>query len=99
MGKLEAIWLKRTRGGPMNPVGEAVAVERRGLEGGADFDRDRHVTLIEREVFDRYVAERIPLGREQTPEDIGNAATFLASDLASNITGQALNVSGGSHMN
>jgi NAD(P)-dependent dehydrogenase (short-subunit alcohol dehydrogenase family) len=55
--------------------------------------------LSEREVFDRYVAERIPLGREQTPEDIGNAATFLASDLASNITGQALNVSGGSHMN
>ena len=49
--------------------------------------------------FDRYVAERIPLGRGQTPEDIGNAATFLASDLASNITGQALNVSGGSHMN
>ena len=55
--------------------------------------------LSEREVFDRYVAERIPLGREQTPEDIGNAATFLASDSASNITGQALNVSGGSHMN
>ena len=55
--------------------------------------------LSEREVFDRYVAERTPLGREQTPEDIGNAATFLASDLAANITGQALNVSGGSHMN
>ena len=60
-------------------------------------ERDRGMS--EREVFDRYVAERIPLGREQTPEDIGNAAAFLASDLASNITGQALNVSGGSHMN
>ncbi len=57
MGKLEAIWLKRTRGGPMDPVDEAVAVEGRGLEGGADFDRDRHVTLIEREVFDRLRAE------------------------------------------
>ena len=57
MGKLEAIWLKRTRGGPMDPVDEAVAVEGRGLEGGADFDRDRHVTLIEREVFDRLKAE------------------------------------------
>ena len=60
-------------------------------------ERDRGMS--EREVFDRYVAERVPLGREQTPEDIGNAAAFLASDLASNITGQALNVSGGSHMN
>ncbi len=53
MGKLEAIWLKRTRGGPMDPVDEAVAVAGRGLEGGVDFDSDRHVTLIEREVFDR----------------------------------------------
>lgn len=57
MGRLEAIWLKRARGGPMDPVDEAVAVEGRGLEGGADFDRDRQVTLIEREVFDRLKGE------------------------------------------
>ena len=53
VGKLEAIWLKRARGGPMDPVDEAVAVEGRGLEGGVDFDSHRQVTLIEREVFDR----------------------------------------------
>ena len=53
MGRLEAIWLKRARGGPMDSVDEAVAVEGRGLEGGADFDRERQVTLVEREVFDR----------------------------------------------
>ena len=41
----------------MDPVDEAVAVQGRGLEGGADFDRDRQVTLIEREVFDRLKAE------------------------------------------
>ena len=52
-----------------------------------------------REIFEKYVKNIIPLGREQTPEDIGNAVTFLASDAASNITGQALNVSGGSHIN
>ncbi len=57
MGKLEAIWLKRARGGPMDPVDEALAVEGRGLQGGADFGRDRQVTLIEREVFDRVKAE------------------------------------------
>ena len=39
------------------------------------------------------------MGREQTPEDVGHAVAFLASDYAKNITGQALNVSGGSHMN
>jgi MOSC domain-containing protein YiiM len=57
MGVLEAIWLKRARGGPMDPVDEAVVVEGRGLEGGADFDRGRQVTLIEREVFERLKAE------------------------------------------
>ena len=57
MGKLEAIWLKRARGGPMDPVGEAFAVKGRGLEGGADFGPTRQVTLIEREVFERLKAE------------------------------------------
>ena len=54
--------------------------------------------LEPREVFDHYVKARTPLGREQTPSDIGNLATFLASDYARNITGQAINVNGGSHM-
>jgi len=40
----------------------------------------------------------IPLGRPQTPEDIGAAVSFLASPLAANITGQALNVDGGHTM-
>ncbi len=38
---------------------------------------------------------RVPLRREQTPEDIGKAAVFLASEDAKNITGQSLNVDGG----
>jgi enoyl-[acyl-carrier-protein] reductase (NADH) len=37
----------------------------------------------------------VPLKREQTPEDIGWAAVFLASDQARSITGQALHVDGG----
>jgi NAD(P)-dependent dehydrogenase (short-subunit alcohol dehydrogenase family) len=40
----------------------------------------------------------IPLGRPQTAEDIGYACAYLASDLAANITGEALNVSGGQQM-
>ena len=36
-----------------------------------------------------------PLGREQTPEDMGRAVVFFASDDARNVTGQALNVDGG----
>ncbi len=37
----------------------------------------------------------IPLGREATPEDIANAALFLASSDAANITGARLVVDGG----
>jgi NAD(P)-dependent dehydrogenase (short-subunit alcohol dehydrogenase family) len=51
--------------------------------------------MTPREVFDRRVADIVPLKREQTPEDIGHAAVFLASDEARNITGQALHVDGG----
>ena len=40
----------------------------------------------------------IPLGRPQTAEDIGYACAYLASGLAANITGEALNVSGGQQM-
>jgi NAD(P)-dependent dehydrogenase (short-subunit alcohol dehydrogenase family) len=36
-----------------------------------------------------------PLGREQTPEDIGRAVVFLVSEDARNITAQALSVDGG----
>lgn len=52
-----------------------------------------------REMFDSDIKNALPLRREQTAEDIGNAVAFLASDYAKNITGQALNVSGGGQMN
>ncbi|OGB93790.1 MAG: 3-oxoacyl-ACP reductase [candidate division NC10 bacterium RBG_16_65_8] len=40
-------------------------------------------------------AKTIPLGRLATPEDIANMVTFLASDEAAYVTGQAVNVTGG----
>ena len=54
--------------------------------------------LNPRQWFERGVAERVPLKREQTPEDIGHLAAFLASDVSKNITGQAVNVNGGSRL-
>ena len=55
--------------------------------------------LTPREIYDRLVEELIPLKRDQSPEDIGNLAVFLASDYAKNITGQSINVCGGARMN
>ena len=46
------------------------------------------------EIRRKFVAS-IPIGRLSTPQDIGNAALFLASDEAAFITGVALEVDGG----
>jgi meso-butanediol dehydrogenase/(S,S)-butanediol dehydrogenase/diacetyl reductase len=47
-------------------------------------------------LFERMSAERVPLGRPQTPDDIGQAAVYLAR--ADNVTGIALNIAGGLEM-
>ncbi|MBC8140621.1 MAG: 3-oxoacyl-[acyl-carrier-protein] reductase [Armatimonadetes bacterium] len=41
------------------------------------------------------ILKKVPLARLGTPEDVGAAVTFLASDAASYITGQVLTVDGG----
>ena len=46
------------------------------------------------DAFTRWVKTMIPLGRPQTPEDMGKAALYLAT--SDNVTGQAINVDGGS---
>jgi len=40
----------------------------------------------------RPVADRAPLKRNPTPEDVGGAAVFLASDLAAGVTGEVMYV-------
>ena len=43
-------------------------------------------------------AKKIPLRRGGQPEDIANVAVFLASDLASYVSGQVIHVDGGMNM-
>ena len=45
--------------------------------------------------FEDHYAPIIPLGRPQTPEEVGKAVAFLVSDDACSITGQCLHVDGG----
>lgn len=57
-GRIEALWLKRARHGPMDTVDHARLVREKGIENDANFGRGRRqVTIIEREVFERIRAE------------------------------------------
>ena len=77
------------------PMWESIA-RRRARSGGQTLEPGN---FTGREVFEQTVEQLIPMRREQTPEDVGNLAAFLASDLARNITGQAINVDGGRFTN
>ncbi len=57
MGRLEAIWIKRARLGPMDPVDRATLVAERGLEGNANQGGRRQVTIIARETWERLMGE------------------------------------------
>lgn len=64
MGRLEAIWIKRAKRGPMDPVESVSLVEGRGILDNADQGRTRQVTIIEHEMWAEIVDE---LGRDVDP--------------------------------
>jgi NAD(P)-dependent dehydrogenase (short-subunit alcohol dehydrogenase family) len=66
-----------------------------GLAEGLRLSVPEYSALAPRDVFLAVVKRGVPLGREQTPEDIGQLAAFLASDAARNVTGQWIAVDGG----
>jgi sorbitol-6-phosphate 2-dehydrogenase len=60
-----------------------------------DYARNRN---LKPEEVRPYMEQRIPMGRLCTPEDVARTAVFLASDDSDYLTGQAINVSGGTVM-
>ncbi len=57
VGVLRAIWIKRMRGGPMDPVEQATLVAQRGIAGNANQNGRRQVTIIEEEVWADLMAQ------------------------------------------
>ncbi|MDO4299040.1 MAG: SDR family NAD(P)-dependent oxidoreductase [Lachnospiraceae bacterium] len=49
--------------------------------------------------YRQIVTKKIPLGRLGTPENVADVVMFLATDMAGFITGETINVNGGSYMN
>ena len=49
IGKLERLWLKRAKGGPMDPVDNALLEVDSGLRGNANRGGKRQVTIISKE--------------------------------------------------
>lgn len=66
-----------------------------GLAAQLRLSEPQFAKLAPREIFLEIVKRGVPMAREQTPEDIGHLAAFLASDAARNITGQWIAVDGG----
>ena len=60
-----------------------------------DYARKRNLRAEE---VQAYMEDKIPMGRACTPQDVAQAAVFLVSDEAAYITGQAVNLAGGSVM-
>jgi MOSC domain-containing protein YiiM len=52
-GRLDAIYIKRMKLGPMDPVGEAELIAGKGIVGNANQGGHRQVTIIEKEVWNK----------------------------------------------
>ena len=78
---------------------QARAAKTQGRKMPARFADEDIDKLTPYEFWMKYIViPGTPLGREQTPEDMGHAAVFLVSEDAKNITGQVLHVNGGQVM-
>ena len=76
MPRLERIWLKRAKLGPMDPVSEATLVAGTGLDGNANRGGRRQVTIISAE---RWREMMTALGRTLDPS--ARRANLLISGL------------------
>jgi MOSC domain-containing protein YiiM len=64
-GQLEAIWVKRMKRGPMDPLDRVMCVAGRGLAGNANQGGRRQVTIFSKEAWELATA---PLASPPSPQ-------------------------------
>ncbi|MBY0493020.1 MAG: MOSC domain-containing protein [Cyanobacteria bacterium] len=88
MSRLEKIWIKRVRRGPMDPVDRAKVVKGRGIVGNANQGGKRQVTIVSAKHWNDVTA---PLGA--VPDARVRRANLLVSDFDfSNARGKTLRI-------
>lgn len=89
-GKLEAIWIKRFKGGPMDAQERARLKANSGLVGNANQGGKRQVTIIEKERWDTIMAV---MGADLNPS--ARRANLMISGLRlADSRGQTLQIGG-----
>ena len=76
MSRLEQIWIKRVRRGPMDPAQKASVVAGKGIVGNANQGGRRQVTIVSSKHWEAVTA---PLGH--TPDPRLRRANLLVSDV------------------
>lgn len=56
-GRVEKLWTKRAKRGPMDPADQLRVVRRTGIERNANWGGRRQITIIERERWEAMLAE------------------------------------------
>jgi MOSC domain-containing protein YiiM len=73
-GRVERIWLKRMKGGPMDPQQRATLVAGRGLLGNANQGGKRQVTILSKETW-----ELITATLPEAPDAAARRANLMVS--------------------
>ena len=87
-GQLRAIWVKRMKRGPMDPVDSVRLVKDHGIAGNANKGGQRQVTIIEQEIWREMMEE---LNASMPPET--RRANLMVSNISlMNSRGRVLRV-------
>jgi MOSC domain-containing protein YiiM len=89
-GELVAIWIKRMKLGPMDPVSSAILTAGRGIKGNANQGGKRQVTIIHKEAWEELTNEL----KASIPPSTRRANLMVSGVMLANTRNRILRVGG-----